>query len=132
VILWPGGGDWSRAPEHLRAIDLFNHGYFWEAHEAWEALWHLAPRGSPERIALKALIQSAAALLKRDLGHLAAAGRLFRSSLLGLEAVVSHSLVRGGPCLALDLSDFAQRLDAHWTAPDRETFPYLRLAGQPS
>ncbi|MER9856292.1 DUF309 domain-containing protein [Mesorhizobium sp. M0098] len=24
-------------------IDLFNHGYYyWEAHEAWEPLWHAA------------------------------------------------------------------------------------------
>src|SRR3989442_10005817 len=29
---------------YLYAIDLFNHGYYWEAHEAWEALWHAAGR----------------------------------------------------------------------------------------
>ncbi|MER9007639.1 DUF309 domain-containing protein [Mesorhizobium sp. M0862] len=23
-------------------IDLFNHGYYWEAHEAWEPLWQTA------------------------------------------------------------------------------------------
>src|SRR5262245_16702088 len=29
---------------YLYAIDLFNHGFYWEAHEAWEALWHAAGR----------------------------------------------------------------------------------------
>jgi hypothetical protein len=36
--------------------DLFNHGYYWEAHEAWEALWQSANRGSPLRAFLKGLI----------------------------------------------------------------------------
>lgn len=25
----------------LYGIDLFNHHFFWEAHEAWETIWHL-------------------------------------------------------------------------------------------
>ncbi|WP_318764552.1 DUF309 domain-containing protein [Agrobacterium fabrum] len=36
--------------------DLFNHGYYWEAHEAWEGLWQIANRGSPLRDFLKGLI----------------------------------------------------------------------------
>ncbi|WP_342633889.1 DUF309 domain-containing protein [Mesorhizobium kowhaii] len=27
-------------------IDLFNHGYYWEAHEAWEPLWHAAKQSA--------------------------------------------------------------------------------------
>jgi uncharacterized protein len=23
-------------------LDVFNHGYYWEAHEAWEGLWQVA------------------------------------------------------------------------------------------
>jgi hypothetical protein len=26
----------------LWGLDLFNHGYCWEAHEAWEGLWQVA------------------------------------------------------------------------------------------
>ncbi|MET2831203.1 DUF309 domain-containing protein [Mesorhizobium shangrilense] len=26
--------------------DLFNHGYYWEAHEAWEPLWHAAKQSA--------------------------------------------------------------------------------------
>ncbi len=28
-------------PFFLYGVDLFNHHYFWEAHEAWETIWHL-------------------------------------------------------------------------------------------
>ncbi len=31
---------WRDSPAYLRGIDLFNAGYYWEAHEAWEPLWH--------------------------------------------------------------------------------------------
>lgn len=127
VILWPRRDAWAACGRHLRAIDLFNHAYWWEAHEMWEGLWHAGPRDAPERIALKALIQAAAALLKRHLGHLPAAQRLAASALMGLEAAATHGLVRGGPCLGLDLVDFARRFDAHM-ADAREPYPHLRPA----
>ena len=48
----------------LWGIDLFNHGYYWEAHEAWEPLWH-ATKGSREhRMFFKGLILLAAAGVK--------------------------------------------------------------------
>ena len=40
-------------------IDLFNAGFFWEAHEVWEPVWMALPPNSRERIALKALTQAA-------------------------------------------------------------------------
>ena len=49
---------------HHRAIDLFNHRYFWEAHEAWEHLWHGVSRESATGQLLQALIQMAARQLK--------------------------------------------------------------------
>ncbi|MER9560156.1 DUF309 domain-containing protein [Mesorhizobium sp. M0323] len=42
-------------------IDLFNHGYYWEAHEAWESLWHAAKRSTQHRLFFKGLILLAAA-----------------------------------------------------------------------
>lgn len=30
---------WRECEEYLFGIDLFNAGYYWEAHEAWEGLW---------------------------------------------------------------------------------------------
>src|SRR5580658_6893270 len=40
----------------LWGLDLFNHGYYWEAHEAWESLWQVAERGSSLRMLFKGLI----------------------------------------------------------------------------
>src|ERR1700731_518169 len=34
----------------LWGLDLFNHGYYWEAHEAWEGLWQVVDRGAPSRM----------------------------------------------------------------------------------
>jgi hypothetical protein len=50
-------------------IDLFNHGYFWEAHEVWETPWRAAAQGSDVRLFRKALIRLAAAALKPRVGN---------------------------------------------------------------
>jgi predicted metal-dependent hydrolase len=55
---------WRECRPYLRGIDLFNHGYYWEAHEAWEALWHAAGRAGPVADFVKALIQLAVAGVK--------------------------------------------------------------------
>jgi len=55
--------------------DLFNHGYYWEAHEAWEGLWQVAGRGAPLRTLFKGLILVSAAGVKIREGKHAAAIR---------------------------------------------------------
>jgi predicted metal-dependent hydrolase len=55
---------------YLFAIDLFNHGYYWEAHEEWEQLWHLAGRTGPTADLLKGLIKLAAAGVKLREGRM--------------------------------------------------------------
>ncbi len=49
-------------------IDLFNNGYFWEAHEVWESAWRDADRDSDLWLFRKSLIRLAAAALKLRLG----------------------------------------------------------------
>ena len=53
-----------RSDSFLWGLDLFNHGYYWEAHEAWESLWRVAERGSSLRMLFKALILLSAAGVK--------------------------------------------------------------------
>jgi hypothetical protein len=60
--------NWQSCPHYLWGIDLFNHGYHWEAHEAWETLWHDAGRRGPLADFLKGLIKLAAAEVKRAEG----------------------------------------------------------------
>jgi uncharacterized protein len=56
---------------YLYAIDLFNHGFYWEAHEEWESLWHAAGRTGPTADFLKGLIKLAAAGVKLREGRAA-------------------------------------------------------------
>ncbi|WP_164102863.1 DUF309 domain-containing protein [Candidatus Laterigemmans baculatus] len=60
--------DWQQSVEYCHAVDLFNHGYYWEAHEEWEGLWQVAGRRSPLAQALQGLIKLAAAGVKTAAG----------------------------------------------------------------
>jgi hypothetical protein len=61
--------NWSQSADYLHGIDLFNHGYFWEAHEAWEGLWHACGRRGDSADFLKALIKLAAVGVKAREGN---------------------------------------------------------------
>lgn len=67
--------NWQTCTTYLRGIDLFNHGYYWEAHESWEALWHAAGRQGPIADFLKGLIKLAAAGVKSLEGNQAGRDR---------------------------------------------------------
>jgi predicted metal-dependent hydrolase len=56
---------------YLFAFDLFNRGYYWEAHETWESLWQACGRSGRTADFLKALIKLAAAGVKVREGQLA-------------------------------------------------------------
>jgi hypothetical protein len=58
------GEEWEQSETYLRGCDLFNAGYYWEAHESWEALWHAHGRRGPIADVLKGLIKLAAAGVK--------------------------------------------------------------------
>ncbi|MCF6180357.1 MAG: DUF309 domain-containing protein, partial [Geopsychrobacter sp.] len=49
--------DWPDCVSYLYAVDLFNHGYWWEAHEAWEAVWLAAGQTSEGGRFVQGLIQ---------------------------------------------------------------------------
>jgi hypothetical protein len=54
----------ARNNSWLYALDLFNAGFYWEAHEAWEAFWHALGRVTPEARFIQGLIHLAAACVK--------------------------------------------------------------------
>jgi hypothetical protein len=60
----PDPADWRHCTEYLLGIDLFNHGYYWEAHEVWEAVWIAAGREGAAGNFFKGLIKVAAAGVK--------------------------------------------------------------------
>ena len=76
---------WSTSADSLYAVDLYNFGYWWESHEVLEGLWHACGRTTTAGNYFQALIQFAAAHLKRALGNETAARNLARRGLLRLQ-----------------------------------------------
>ena len=48
----------------LHAIDLYNAGFYWEAHEVWESFWNALGRTTSEAQFVQGLIRLAAAAVK--------------------------------------------------------------------
>ncbi len=65
----PDPANWRACGDYLYGIDLFNHGYYWEAHEVWEGLWVACGRRGPTATYLQALINLAAAGFKVRWGN---------------------------------------------------------------
>ena len=61
--------------EFLFGVDLFNAGYYWEAHEAWECLWIACGRKGQRARLLQGLIKLAAAGVKCRTGNGVGVGR---------------------------------------------------------
>ena len=72
---------WEQSEAYRYGVDLFNHGYYWEAHESWESLWHAAGRRGSVALFLKALIKLAAAAVKVREGNSTGAMRHARRSI---------------------------------------------------
>jgi hypothetical protein len=88
-------------------VALFDAGYYWEAHEVWEGLWHAVGRRGATALVLKGLIKLAAAGVKvrerREPGvrtHARRAGVCFEAARqlggvpglgLDLDALVAHA-----------------------------------------
>ncbi len=75
---------WAENRTYLWAIDLFNLGYYWEAHEEWERLWRSTGADTTVGRFLKGLIKLSAAGVKvRENSlhgvrrHAASAGEVF-------------------------------------------------------
>jgi uncharacterized protein len=121
---------WADNAEYLWGVDLYNAGFFWEAHEAWEGLWRSAERDPHQRRFLQGLIQCAAACLKAVAGDATASRRLTARGLLRLERVCADcDGLFMGVDVARFVADFRRFADAHPLAVDAR--PMLRLAPPP-
>ncbi len=69
------GDDWTISLTYRYGIDLFNRGYYWEAHEAWESLWHMDGRRGDAADYLKGLIKLGAMGVKLREGNVRGALR---------------------------------------------------------
>ena len=89
-------------PRYLAGIVLFNRGDYFEAHEAWEALW--LECAGPEKKFYQGLIQAAVALCHFCYGNSRGAVKLYRSGRDYMERY-------GSPFLGLDRVAFWQQME---------------------
>jgi uncharacterized protein len=90
--------DWSAARSPLlkatelllEGARLFNEGKYWEAHEAWEAVWRELE--GPPRIYLQGLIQASAAFHLLGIGRRDPAQRQARAAVEKLSSVEAPDL----------------------------------------
>ncbi len=114
--------DWRICEPYLYGIDLFNHGYWWEAHEIFETVWLAAgQRSTVCGQFVQGLIQLAAAQLKRLIEEPRGAQSLTQAGIeklsqvegiyLGIE--VAPLIVDVQRCLHEDRGEFP-RIELHF------------------
>ncbi|MXY28690.1 DUF309 domain-containing protein, partial [Candidatus Poribacteria bacterium] len=96
--------------DYLYWIDLFNFAYWWEAHEAWEGLWHQAE--DTYRLFLQGLIQVSASLIKYHMRMLRPLRTLSTAGRDKLRQVVVECDDAFGNYMGLDLPAFLEIADA--------------------
>ena len=89
--------DWQDCHPYLYGVDLFNYGYWWEAHEAWEAVWLAAGQDTPVGHFIQGLIQLAAAQLKRFCDEA-------RGARLLTESGIAKLSIARGTCLGIEVA----------------------------
>lgn len=118
--------NWTEHPDYLWGIDLYNHGYPWEAHESWEGPWRLAARNTSVRHYLQGLIQCSAAVVKAMSGRVAGVRSL---SGTGLALLAQVPVTDDGRYMGLHLAPFIEAFrgfaDSYPDAPDR--WPKIEL-----
>ena len=133
---------WRESSDYLFGCDLYNHGYWWEAHEAWEGLWQVCDKTGPQGRFLQGLIQVAAAHLKLRLGRLDGTHRLLCRGLehlrfaageapdcafMGLELVVFAEQVEAYLSMRLARLPRAEVSEGEASGHDAASYPYIRL-----
>lgn len=112
---------WRESVDYLYGCDLYNHGYWWETHEAWEGLWQLTDKDGPQGQFLQGLIQVAACHLQLEQGHLRGVERLRNSSAGHIERAMER----------IDEQYFMGLAVRSWIAEVREYYEVV-LARAPS
>lgn len=106
----------GRSTLFLTAIDLFNAGYYWEAHEVWEGLWIKAGRQGELADFLKGLIKLAAAGVKVREGQIVGVERHARRALELFLKLRTHQPADQSTYCGLPLEELIQ--NAHQLADD--------------
>jgi len=104
----PDPAQWRACGGYLYGIDLFNHGFYWEAHEAWEGLWVACGRRGATATFLQGLINLAAAGFKARWGN-ARGLRANADTARRLFAAAAREIGPGARYMGLDVGWLAER-----------------------
>lgn len=117
---------WWTCTPYVEGLVLFDHGYYWEAHEAWEGPWVASGRRGAVAELLRGLIALAAAGVKIRQGRGQAAARLGLRAQQRFERALQ---LCGAPQLAglafAELFAFAEHVQQH--APTLHASPALAV-----
>jgi len=116
--------EWRQCESYRFGIDLFNHGFYWEAHEAWEGVWHAVQRTGDVADFLKGLIKLAAAGVKAREGR---AEGVRRHATRARELFLAVSDGNPDAFAGLSLSTLTRLCDMLSAAPQK----YLNSSDQP-
>ena len=98
---------WKNSQRYLYAIDLFNYGYWWEAHEVLEELWIKTGKTSFTGIFIQGIIQISATLLKKSQSTPNSASQLESKGLSKLR-------LRSGVFLGIDVEEFTTDVEKYF------------------
>ncbi len=123
--------DWCYIGAYQQGLTFFEAGFFWEAHEMWEAVWVKCAPNSREKYLLQGLIQVANACLKVRMRRKRGALKLVQeASMLIREAFLSKpdGSVMGVSCrdITAEIGGFIAILEAGGVA--EEIFPQINLS----
>lgn len=118
---------WSRCPEYLYGVDLFNRAFLWEAHESWEMVWIGAGKTTAPARFVQGLIQISAALLRLHLDTPRGALNLLTRAREHL-VVQERRLTGTGPStyMGIAVEPWRRSVEEYLTAGS-DTYPFLIL-----
>ncbi|MFP1633610.1 DUF309 domain-containing protein [Zhengella sp. ZM62] len=88
--------NWRESEAWAAGFVLLRRGFFWEAHEVWEPVWHALAPDSADRAFVQAAIQFANARLKAIMGRQKAARRIDAIATALFERAVARGFRPGG------------------------------------
>ena len=114
--------EWSRNEEYLFGIDLYNDQFWWEAHEAWEAVWQTTQKTDDQGRFLQGLIQISAVMIKWWTKNKTGMKKLFQEGRLKLNSLSENRFMGTG------LKVFLKDLEQFESDPKEENYPLIELS----
>jgi len=101
---------WYENKTYLFGVDLYNHAYWWESHEAFESLWKRLAKDDPTSAFLQGFIKISAAFLKWHLKKQRGLEILYTGGIGHLQKVLDNS----SEFMGLNLMNHIAKVSIHF------------------